>query len=72
VAALAQLKGEGSVLLALGEGEEGCARSFRNIEGVSVMKADDVGVAEIIGAGRLVLSGAALERLVEKAGVVTK
>jgi large subunit ribosomal protein L4 len=72
VAALAQLKGEGSVLLALGEGEDGCARSFRNIEGVSVMHADDVGVADIIGAGRLVLSQAALERLVEKAGVLTK
>jgi large subunit ribosomal protein L4 len=72
VAALAELKGEGSVLVVLGEGEEGCARSFRNIEGVSVTKADDVGVADIIGAGRLVLSGAALDRLVEKAMVIAK
>jgi large subunit ribosomal protein L4 len=68
VAALAQLNGEGSVLVVLGDGEDGCARSFRNIEGVSVTNADDVGVADIVGAARLVLSGAALERLVEKAG----
>jgi large subunit ribosomal protein L4 len=67
VAALAQLNGDGSVLVVLGEGEESCARSFRNIVDVSVMGADDVGVADVIGASRLVLSGAALERLVEKA-----
>jgi large subunit ribosomal protein L4 len=67
VAALAQLNGEGSVLVVLGDGEDGCARSFRNIEGVSVVGADDVGVADIIGAARLVVSGSALERLVEKA-----
>jgi large subunit ribosomal protein L4 len=67
VAALAQLKGEGSVLVVLGEGEDGCAKSFRNIEGVTVAEADDVGVADVMGAARMVLSGAALERLVEKA-----
>jgi large subunit ribosomal protein L4 len=67
VAALAQLNGEGNVLVVLGDGEDGCARSFRNIEGVSVVGADDVGVADIIGAARLVVSGSALERLVEKA-----
>jgi large subunit ribosomal protein L4 len=67
VAALAQLNGEGSVLVVLGDGEDGCARSFRNIEGVTVARADDVGVAEIVGAARIVLSGSALERLVEKA-----
>jgi large subunit ribosomal protein L4 len=67
VAALGQLEGDGSVLVVLGEGEDGCARSFRNIEGVTVAEADDVGVADVMGAARLVLSGAALERLVEKA-----
>jgi large subunit ribosomal protein L4 len=67
VAALAQLEGDGSVLVVLGDGEESCARSFRNIADVSVMGADDVGVADLVGASRLVLSGAALERLVEKA-----
>jgi large subunit ribosomal protein L4 len=67
VAALDQLGGDGSVLVVLGEGEEGCARSFRNIAGVSVIGADDVGVADLVGASRLVLSAGALERLVEKA-----
>ena len=67
VAALAQLDGEGSVLVVLNQGEESCARSFRNIEDVSVMNADQVGVADLIGAARLVLSAAAVERLVEKA-----
>jgi hypothetical protein len=31
------------------------------------MEADDVGVADIVGAARLVLSARALERLMEKA-----
>jgi hypothetical protein len=34
---------------------------------VSVRSADDVGVAGVIGASRLVVSAAALTRLVEKA-----
>jgi large subunit ribosomal protein L4 len=67
VAALAQLDGEGSVLVVLGQGEDSCARSFRNIEDVSVMTADEVGVADVVGAARLVLSAGAVERLVEKA-----
>jgi large subunit ribosomal protein L4 len=67
VAALAQLEGEGSVLVVLVEGEESCSKSFRNIAGVSVSGADDVGVADVVAAARLVLSPAALERLVEKA-----
>jgi large subunit ribosomal protein L4 len=67
VAALETLGGDGSVLLVLREGEDLCAKSFRNIAGVAVMEADDVGVADIVGAARLVLSAAALERLMEKA-----
>jgi large subunit ribosomal protein L4 len=66
-AALADLEGDGSVLVVLGDGEETCALSFRNLAGVNVLRADDVGVADIIGAERLVMSGAALERLSEKA-----
>jgi large subunit ribosomal protein L4 len=68
VAALAQLEGDGGVLVVLVDGEDGCARSFRNIAGVSVVGADQVGVADLVGASRLVVSPAALERLVEKAG----
>jgi len=47
----------------LGDGEEACAKSFRNIDGVSVLHVDDVGVADLVAAARLVVSEAALERL---------
>jgi large subunit ribosomal protein L4 len=66
-AALADLEGDGGVLVVLSDGEEACALSFRNLAGVNVLRADDVGVADIIGAERLVMSGSALERLSEKA-----
>jgi large subunit ribosomal protein L4 len=65
--ALAGLEGGGGVLVVLSEGEEDCARSFRNIAEVSVLRADDVGVADVVGAGRIVISESALERLTEKA-----
>jgi large subunit ribosomal protein L4 len=67
VAALAGLPGDGPVLVVLGDGQEACARSFGNIADVTVLGVDDVGVADVIGAGRLVVSPAAVERLVEKA-----
>jgi large subunit ribosomal protein L4 len=66
-AALAALEGGGGVLVVLSDGEESCARSFRNLAEVSVLRADDVGVADVVGAGRIVISGSALERLSEKA-----
>ena len=50
----------------LADGEETCAK-FRNIAGASVIHVEDVGVADVIGAARLVLSEAAHARLVEKA-----
>jgi len=67
VAALGDLKGAGGVLVVLSDGEESCARSFRNIANVTVLRADDVGVADIVAAERLVMSESALERLTEKA-----
>jgi len=67
VATLASLEGDGSVLVVLTDGEESCAKSFRNLRNVSVMHADDVGVADLIGHARLVVSEAALARLTEKA-----
>jgi large subunit ribosomal protein L4 len=67
IAALASLEGEGSVLVVLGDGEEACARSFRNIRDVSVAHADGVGVADLVRAARIVVSEAALARLTEKA-----
>jgi hypothetical protein len=32
-----------------------------------VLRVEDVGVADVLGAGQLVISGSALERLTEKA-----
>jgi large subunit ribosomal protein L4 len=66
-ASLAGLEGEGSVLVVLADGEENCAKSFRNLAGVAVLHADDVGIADIVGSGRMVISEAALGRLSEKA-----
>ena len=66
-AAIGSLEGDGSVLVVLTDGEESCVKSFRNLRDVSVMHADDVGVADVIGHARLVVSEAALTRLTEKA-----
>jgi large subunit ribosomal protein L4 len=66
-AALAKLEGEGRVLVVLTDGEENCLKSFRNLVDVTVLHADQVGVADVIGAGRLVVSEAALARVTEKA-----
>jgi large subunit ribosomal protein L4 len=67
VAALASLDGDGRVLLVLTDGEESCVKSFRNLREVTVIHADQVGVADVIGHARLVISEAALARLTEKA-----
>jgi large subunit ribosomal protein L4 len=67
VEALASLDGDGRVLVVLTDGEENCVKSFRNITDVSVMHADSIGVADVIGHARLVISEAALTRLTEKA-----
>jgi large subunit ribosomal protein L4 len=66
-ATLDGLDSEGAVVVVLADGEETCAKSFRNLAGVSVLHAEDVGVADVVGAGRLVVSEAALARLTEKA-----
>jgi large subunit ribosomal protein L4 len=59
-------KGRALVVLAR-EGEDDCAKSFRNIRGVVVLPADEVGVADIVGAARLVVSQAALDHLTQLA-----
>jgi large subunit ribosomal protein L4 len=66
-AALGSLDGAGSVLVVLADGEESCVKSFRNLADVSVLHADAVGVADVVGAARLVISETALARLTEKA-----
>jgi large subunit ribosomal protein L4 len=65
--ALAKLDGEGNVLVVLAEGEEACAKSFRNLTGASVLHVDQVGVADVVGAARMVASEAALEALTVRA-----
>jgi len=59
----------GRALVVLVDGEENAALSFRNIEGATVLRAGDVGVADVIGSARLVASPAALELLTRAAGV---
>src|SRR5919112_229782 len=66
-AAIASFEGDGSVLVVLADGEETAVKSFRNLRDVTVMHADSVGVADVIGHARLVISEAALARLTEKA-----
>jgi large subunit ribosomal protein L4 len=57
------LEGEGSILVVLADGEENAAKSFRNLKGVNVAHVDAVGVADVLGAARLVVSEPALETL---------
>ena len=66
-AALEGFDGDGRVLVVLTDGEETCVKSFRNLAEVAVLHADQVGVADVISAGRLVVSEAALARVTEKA-----
>jgi large subunit ribosomal protein L4 len=50
-------------LIVIGPEEEAVAKSFRNIEGVSVALAEAAGVADVMGASSLVVTEAALEQL---------
>jgi large subunit ribosomal protein L4 len=50
-------------LIVITRAEEAVAKSFRNIQGVSVALADSAGVADVMGATSLVVSEAALEEL---------
>jgi large subunit ribosomal protein L4 len=60
--------GEGRALVVCGgESEDNAVKAFRNIRNVSVLPADSVGVADVIGAERLVLSPTALEELTRRA-----
>jgi large subunit ribosomal protein L4 len=59
-------------LVVLDREEEGAAKSFRNIPGVSVMAASDVGVADIVGHASLVVSQGALELLTDRATDVNR
>ena len=60
---LAKWGGDSPTLVVIGSEEEAVAKSFRNIEGVTVALADAAGVADVMGAGSLVITEAALEQL---------
>src|SRR3954447_8726350 len=53
----------GRVLVVVGAEDANCAKSFRNIRGVAVHPADNVGVADLIGASRVIVTPTALEHL---------
>jgi large subunit ribosomal protein L4 len=57
----------GSVLVVLGGDEEAAAKSFRNLEGVSVLAAENAGVADLVGAATVVASQAAVDALTARA-----
>jgi large subunit ribosomal protein L4 len=61
--ALAGFGEGGHVLVVLIDGEENAALSFRNLPRVRVLRARDVGVADVIGAARLAASPGAFEEL---------
>ena len=61
--ALSDLGKGGHVLVVLVEGEEMAALSFRNLPSVRVLRAAEVGVADVVGAARLVASPGAFDEL---------
>jgi large subunit ribosomal protein L4 len=64
---LGDFAGPGRTLVVLADGEENAALSFRNLDRVTVLRADDVGVSDVIGAARMLASEAALEQLARAA-----
>jgi large subunit ribosomal protein L4 len=60
-----------TTLVVLAEAERNAGLSFRNLERVVVLPAEDAGVANIIGAQRLLVSEAALPILVARANGTT-
>jgi large subunit ribosomal protein L4 len=67
--ALKKLDERANVLVLVGENEEDCWLSFRNLERATVLSARDAGVVDIVGAAHLVVSQAALDEL---AGVASE
>jgi large subunit ribosomal protein L4 len=65
--ALKKWGADGPTLIVIGTDEETVAKSFRNIDGITVALADAAGVADVIGASSLVVTEAALEQLASRA-----
>jgi large subunit ribosomal protein L4 len=56
------------MLVLLAEAEAAAGKSFRNLARVDVMPVGDAGVADVVGAASLLISEAALDDLVARAG----
>lgn len=65
-------KADGPVLVVLGSEEGQVALSFRNLDTVTVLPAGEVGVSDVVRAGRLLVSEAALAELGERLGTVER
>jgi len=66
--ALESGKAERPLLVVLAAGEESCAKSFRNIDRVSVLSSREAGIADVLGAAFVVASETALADLEQAAG----
>ena len=64
--ALAKWGAETPTLVLVGVEEDSAAKSFRNIDRVTVLEATAAGVADVIGAASLVLTEAAMKQLEER------
>ena len=67
-AELLEERRSGSTLVVLTEDEANAAKSFRNLEGVLVLDAENAGVADIVRPATLVASQAAVDALTARAG----
>jgi len=61
--ALKKWGADAPTLLVIGSEEDAVAKSFRNIDGITVALASAAGVADVVGASSMVLTEAALEEL---------
>ena len=62
----------GSTLVVLAQEEANAAKSFRNLEGVLVLAAEEAGVADIVRPATLVASQAAVDALTARATATTR
>ena len=63
---------QGADPIVVGPEEKALVKSFRNIPGIEVLEASAIGVADILGAGSLVASQAALEVLEARSAEVNR
>ena len=61
----------GPTLVVLTDAEAAAGKSFRNLVDVEAMPVQDAGVADIVGAASLLVSEAALQSLLSRAGAGT-